>query len=71
MIKIEKEEGTINAELKGSTHTLVVEFQTALHMLYQMLDESIEKTGNITPRDFMHSMVDIAADKERRNKDED
>lgn len=50
---------------------LAVEFQIALHMLYRMLDESIEKTGNITPRDFMHSMVDIAADKERRNKDED
>ena len=68
---MKKKVGTINAELKGSTYVLLAEFRVALHMLYQMLDESIEKTGNITPRDFMHSMVDIAADKERRNKDED
>ena len=36
-----------------------------------MLDMSIEKTGNVTPRDFMHSMVEDVVNEERGNKDED
>ena len=71
MIKIEKKEGTINAELKGNTHVLLAEFQVALRMMYQALDGNIKKTESVTPRDLMHSMVEDVVNEERRNKDED
>lgn len=72
MIKVEKkEEGTINAELKGSTYVLLAEFRVALRMLYRMLDESIKETESVTPRDLMCSMVEDVVNEERRNKDED
>lgn len=71
MIKVEKKGNAITTELKGDTYTLTAEFQSALHMLYRMLDMSIEKTGNVTPRDFMHSMVEDVVNEERGNKDED
>ena len=66
MIKIEKKEDTINAELKGNTYVLLAEFRVALRMLYQTLDGSIEKTEVVTPRDLMHVMVDDVANKERK-----
>ena len=71
MIKVEKKVGTINAELKGSTYVLLVEFQVALRMLYRVLDGSIKETESVTPRDLMRSMVEDVANEERRNKDED
>ena len=71
MIKIEKKEDTITAELKGNTYVLLAEFRVALRMLYQVLDGSIEKTKVVTPRDLMHVRVDDVANEERRNKDED
>lgn len=71
MIKIEKKEGTINAELKGNTYVLLAEFRVALRMLYQVLDGSIKKTESVTPRDIMRSMVEGVVNEERRNKDED
>lgn len=71
MIKVEKEEDTINAELKGNTYVLLAEFRVALRMLYRVLDGSIKKTESVTPRDLMRSMVEDVANEERRNKDED
>ena len=70
MIKIEKKEDTITAELKGNTYVLLAEFRVALRMLYQVLDGSIKKTESVTPRDIMRSMVEDVANEERRNKDE-
>ena len=71
MIKIEKKEDTITAELKGNTYVLLAEFRVALRMLYQVLDESIKETESVTPRDLMRSMVEDVVNEERRNKDED
>lgn len=71
MIKIEKKEGTINAELKGNTYVLLAEFRVALRMMYRVLDGNIKKTESVTPRDLMHSMVEDVVNEERRNKDED
>ena len=71
MIKIEKKENTITAELKGNSYVLLAEFRVALRMLYHTLDKSIEKTEVVTPRNLMHVMVEDVANEERRNKDED
>lgn len=71
MIKVEKKGNAITTELKGDTYTLTAEFQSALRMLYQVLDGSVKKTESVTPRDLMRSMVEDVVNEERRNKDED
>ena len=65
MIKVEKKGNTTKTTVEGSTYVLVDEFQTVLHTLYQLLEKNIKDQESVTPRDFMHSMVEDVVQKEK------
>ena len=65
MIKVEKKGNTTKATVEGNIYVLIDEFQTVLHMLYQVLEKNIKKPGDVTPRNLMHSMVEDVVQKEK------
>ena len=60
MIKVEKKGNTTKATVEGSTYVLVDEFQTVLHALYHMQENTPPQDGNLDHKEPGKSEKDDA-----------